>query len=792
MPVKKSQSKKITYKRRSSNSGNQRSVVKIVPRSKVGLNKEGLPIGYTVQRTPAEMGKPPIESPEKLISKTSDSYKNVERVLGVISKLNDRTIPDNYYPFTKEILNDFPYLINEPIKKWFKERKLIDPKPDFLSDPTAVTQYLNTSGQLDNFNAFIDENKLNNNTFLSYLLKINNKSFYRFAVNVNQLIRDVDESDTKDLNEDLSYTIDTFFLLLEEIKQFLKENNNQLSITVKNDIIKLYKYLYKASAKAFVYIKDKVDKREDLNERENLEIYGEVQDTIENALKKLHELPYYKIPGIIGSGSGRGGNEYFQVEDNMRSELLPVALPILIGGEASYALNDASQYQSFSKPDLVGGVFISKKLEYKIGKIAKALNLSPILTSAVLYELSQKMPMDGSGAHIGEINFYTGGKNYQQQLDYVSQKVNIPKLVSKSIINGLIAGSLNQEDRKNVDAWMCLNPIIHAPKFYTSGGSLPLPALDVRGFLNPTSSAPIEVRDMLKNYGTWIIQKYRVVRKPVYEAIDKLANILTLGDYNDRKVSRNIDTYFHLFSEVFCVPPDGDNKEGKLILIEKNQRVNVKYHRLGGIDHDNKKYPEEGINIPLKGILTIGDWIGNTENYCDKNGVGNNLWKYDATTFNCQNFTNLLLKANGLWTQQIDKFVLQPAEESLPKWLKSVFKGITNLSARIDAFLFGRGKKGGKKGGAIPLDDDQQYVVNKFPQLLNLINSFNHSNQASEGIHALALKNWIQHFRNEYGTLQRRRIPRSDRWMAKGTITDQGVENLFRYIEPIIDATLDL
>ena len=46
---------------------------------------------------------------------------------------------------------------------------------------------------------------------------------------------------------------------------------------------------------------------------------------------------------------------------------------------------------------------------------------------------------------------------------------------------------------------------------------------------------PKDINNMLEKYGNWTIRKMRIVRKPLNGIIEKLANIVTKGDFEKRK-----------------------------------------------------------------------------------------------------------------------------------------------------------------------------------------------------------------------------------------------------------------
>lgn len=176
-----------------------------------------------------------------------------------------------------------------------------------------------------------------------------------------------------------------------------------------------------------------------------------------------------------------------------------------------------------------------------------------------------------------------------------------------------------------------------------------------------------------------------MVRKPIFKSIEIAANLITLGKFNEIKKNLNYDHYFHLFSEMYCVNPSTEGNSGgkTLILLEKNQRVNVVYGRGGGLQGK-----EEGINISLNKKLTVKDYIVGGEKY-----GGSHFYIYDAVNANCQIFQVDLLKGNGLWKESYKSFILQDVTNAVPSYLVKFAKGATDFAAKVDIALHGKGLK---------------------------------------------------------------------------------------------------
>jgi hypothetical protein len=193
--------------------------------------------------------------------------------------------------------------------------------------------------------------------------------------------------------------------------------------------------------------------------------------------------------------------------------------------------------------------------------------------------------------------------------------------------------------------------------------------------LNVANERPQIIHKTLEKYGDWIILQLKIVRTPLNIIWEKLANIATLGKFNKFKLSNNIDNYFHLFSEMVLKDPHTGHI--KPLLLEKNELVDIK-----DVLGNSRLKNEEVLNIPLHKRITLEQYLRNGERYAkDHNECP--FYVYDATNCNCQLFQRTLLKGNGLWKPQYERFIVQDVESAIPRWLSKFVKGTTNLAAKL-------------------------------------------------------------------------------------------------------------
>lgn len=198
----------------------------------------------------------------------------------------------------------------------------------------------------------------------------------------------------------------------------------------------------------------------------------------------------------------------------------------------------------------------------------------------------------------------------------------------------------------------------------------------VKGFIQgPRQAQSPLIRTFLSNHGQEKIIAIRVCRSPIMGFVDKLANIVSLGQWEANKRAMNYDKMFHLF---LLFRTDS----GKCFKLEKNQNLNV-----GTADWNNHK--AEFLPVPIGSPLDANTLFKNAESKVDHK----RLYAYDPVHSNCQNFCHDILKSSNLLSSALDHFIMQNAEEVLKHLglLKKAMTGITNVAARADILVNGSG-----------------------------------------------------------------------------------------------------
>ena len=154
---------------------------------------------------------------------------------------------------------------------------------------------------------------------------------------------------------------------------------------------------------------------------------------------------------------------------------------------------------------------------------------------------------------------------------------------------------------------------------------------------------PNELQNALDRYGNMNIKNVTICRTPVLAVIQSVINASTGGELEKNIKAQNYDDLYHLF---MILTLDDGNK----IRMERNARVNV---QINPPEPDNCVMVDKVVNIKFN------DFINKT---VAKIGMTKfNL--YNARTNNCQMFLRDLLQSNNLYSTELEKFIMQDAEE---------------------------------------------------------------------------------------------------------------------------------
>lgn len=189
------------------------------------------------------------------------------------------------------------------------------------------------------------------------------------------------------------------------------------------------------------------------------------------------------------------------------------------------------------------------------------------------------------------------------------------------------------------------------------------------GGLIDTQVYPTSVKNFLNAHGDEKVTKITLAREPVNSKVRSFLNTISLG-LLDKAVKRvGHDQLFHLFAII--------QTDKGTYRIEKNQTLSMKS---GGLPSSSQA---QILPINFSKDITLGEMIENTR----KKMGDKSFFEYDGFSKNCQDFIKNLLTANGITAPS--KFIDQDASsiaKSLPGYVPTVTKGITDLAAVLDIF----------------------------------------------------------------------------------------------------------
>ena len=197
-------------------------------------------------------------------------------------------------------------------------------------------------------------------------------------------------------------------------------------------------------------------------------------------------------------------------------------------------------------------------------------------------------------------------------------------------------------------------------------------------------------RDFLKERGEWKIKEITIMRKPVEQYVKTILNVISLGNF-ENILKKNFDELSHLFLKIKI----SDETNFLEITLEKNQTIEFnKYDPSKNIGADVFPLKLNGLDTTLNEFLLNG-----------LNSVGKDVFfKYSALNNNCQNFLDILLKANPKpplanlisVNPGSQEFILQDTtvlKEELSSLSKTLIQKGTDIAAKADIFIHGYGFK---------------------------------------------------------------------------------------------------
>lgn len=177
---------------------------------------------------------------------------------------------------------------------------------------------------------------------------------------------------------------------------------------------------------------------------------------------------------------------------------------------------------------------------------------------------------------------------------------------------------------------------------------------------------------LLESRSDWKVKELDIVRRPLPQFLANISNFINQKQH---------DKIFHLYQQL--VLQNTRTGEIERIAFEKNESINV-------IRNVEKiEPPEDRMSINLGGKdFTLKEYIENGQKAYFK--AGKSYGKYSLRLNNCQDFTLLHLRGNGLHleNQEAIDFISQNAKQLVPKWAGRITQFLTS-GARIFAEFAG-------------------------------------------------------------------------------------------------------
>jgi hypothetical protein len=198
----------------------------------------------------------------------------------------------------------------------------------------------------------------------------------------------------------------------------------------------------------------------------------------------------------------------------------------------------------------------------------------------------------------------------------------------------------------------------------------------VATYLAPRQDYNNKTKEMLRQYGSGIVTKAVIMRKPVDAYITTVLNLVSLGKWNNAVKKEGFDKFFHL-----CLICTVNNEE---LNVEKLDVVSISKNIYTGDTVEIQDVPLDGREFTLNQLLETA-----RENVGDEA-----FFYYDSFQNNCQSFVSYLLKGQGLYRPAEKAFTYQAIEgviDDMPDYVKRFQRGLTDIAASFNK-LSGQGE----------------------------------------------------------------------------------------------------
>jgi hypothetical protein len=204
----------------------------------------------------------------------------------------------------------------------------------------------------------------------------------------------------------------------------------------------------------------------------------------------------------------------------------------------------------------------------------------------------------------------------------------------------------------------------------------------------PSDLYPPKIRKFIETHGEHQIVATSVGRTPLTSTIEKVLNVLTLGNLRKRMAALNIDKLRHLYVILELKGPASlstRTQATSTFMFEKDEVIKVsKYTPRKAQEMMELGEPELNLSVrELFETLLAEDPTINI---------------YDSIRANCQGFVAHVLKILGLWHGTVIPFVKQDTNQLLSPFVQKINAAATNAARNINVLIEGAGEDRGGCG----------------------------------------------------------------------------------------------
>ena len=211
----------------------------------------------------------------------------------------------------------------------------------------------------------------------------------------------------------------------------------------------------------------------------------------------------------------------------------------------------------------------------------------------------------------------------------------------------------------------------------------------IQNIKNALKSVPDQLSNASKRtlemYGEQPISSIFICRTPLNKTLDNVVNTISFGRWKEVKQDRGYQNMYHV-SLLFTLMNNAE------IINEKNEFPEIK--PLKESSSLNKQTQYYGVGQYRQGTIKLSDFIDNTIKFMGET----KFFDYKGFKNNCMVYCSDSLKANNLWTQDEENFIMQDFEgmnNDMKKtghgYVESVVNAVTNLGSRVGR-LVGKGR----------------------------------------------------------------------------------------------------